>query len=158
MTKQIENHIEENLTGQLKQVALDYVAFLRKNNVEFYRDICDCWKDKIYYWVKLNDECICFIAIKDPDEPENLWTIWSDDCNSYEADILEDDIKRVGWEHIDFCGHCGSCDGGKQKTVFGKVFNDVCGCTFRIDNPATNELPFLKRMVEIRKRDILLAK
>ena len=48
MTKQIENHIEENLTGQLKQVALDFVAFLRKNNVEFYRDICDCWKDKLY--------------------------------------------------------------------------------------------------------------
>ena len=81
----------------------------------------------------------------------------SDDCNLYEADILEEDIKRVGWEHIDFCGHCGSCDGGKPKIVFGKAFNVVCGCTFRIDNPAINELPFLRRMVEIRIRDILLA-
>ena len=57
VTKQIENYIEENLMGQFKLVALDFVAFLRNNNVEFYKDMCDCWKDKIYYWVKLGDEC-----------------------------------------------------------------------------------------------------
>ena len=157
VTKQIENYVEENLTGKLKQVALDFIAFLRKSNVEFYKDTCDCWNDKLYYWVKLGEEVLCFIAIKDPDEPEIFWTVWSDDCNAYEADILEDDIRCIGWEHIDFCGHCGSCGGGKQKTIFGKEFDGVCGCTFRVDNPTVEDLPFLKRMVEIRRNDILFA-
>ena len=30
--------------------------------------MCDCWKDKIYYWVKFNDECVYFIAITGPDD------------------------------------------------------------------------------------------
>lgn len=150
MTKQIENFVEENITGQSKQVALDFIAFLRKNKVEFYKDDNGYWKDKLYFWVKLGEACLCFIAINNPDEPENLWTVWSDDCRAYEADISEENIKHVAWKYIDFCVHCGSCSGGRQKIVFGKVFEDVCGCTFRVDNPNAEDLPFLKKMIEIR--------
>ena len=54
----------------------------------------------------------------------------------------------------DACIDCGSCAGGKRKTVFGKAFDGVCGCTFRIDNPTEKEIPFLKQMVIIRKNEI----
>ena len=38
--------------------------------------------------------------------------------------------------------------------IFGKEFDDVCGCTFRIDNPKQEDLSFLKKMVEIRVKEI----
>lgn len=155
MTKEIEVYIEENLSGEMKQTALSLVAYLRKRGLTFYKDTCDCWKDKIYYWVKHNDECVCFIAIADPDDPNNLWTIWSDGSLVYEDSSMSDEIKNIGWRYVDYCRNCGSCHGGKEKIIFGRRFPRVCGCTFRIDNAECEELPFLKTMVDLRMRELL---
>lgn len=38
MTKQIEEYIKENLIGEAQTTALEFVAFLRSNNIEFYKD------------------------------------------------------------------------------------------------------------------------
>ena len=154
MTMQIETHIEENLSGEAKRTALELVEFLRDNELIFYKDTCDCWKNKIYYWVKLGNECVCFIAIKDPDEPDNLWTVWSDNSKAYEDVAVSDEIKNFGWKYVDYCGNCGSCGGGKEKVIFGKRFPRVCGCTFRIDNAMRENLPFLKTMVVLRVREL----
>lgn len=155
MTKQIETYIDENLCGETKQTALVFVEYLKENGLTFYRDTCDCWKDKIYYWVKLGNECVCFIAIADPDEPDNLWTVWSDDCKAYEDASVSDQIKNVGSQYVDHCGNCGSCGGGKEKIIFGKSFPRVCGCTFRIDNATQEDLPFLKTMVNLRMKELV---
>lgn len=154
MKKEIENYIEEGLTDRARQTALEFISYLRKNELEFVKDN-GYWKDKIYYLIKFRDECVCFIGIKDPDEPENLWTVWSDDSKAYEDSSVEEDIKGIAWNHVDHCGNCGSCRGGRHKKIFGKGFERVCGCTFRIDNPKVSDLPFLKKMVELRKNDIL---
>lgn len=154
MTKSITEYIDDNLNGEAKQTALEFVDFLQSKHLTFYKDMCDCWKDKIYYWVKLNDECVCFIAIADPDEPQNLWTVWSDESKLYEDYIVDEGIKAVAWKNIDFCGNCGSCSGGQSKKVFGKTFDRVCGCTFRVDNPTEKEIPFLEKMIEIKVNEI----
>lgn len=153
--KTIEDYINEMLTDEAKTIALDFVSFLRENDIEFYKDNGACWKDKIYYHLKFNGEFVGFIAVKDPDEPENLWTVWSDDCKTFENGNIDDKIKETAYKHIDFCGKCGSCGGGRKKIIFGKEFNKVCGCTFRIDNPNTADLPFLKKMIELHKEDIV---
>ena len=137
MTKQIETYIEEHLSGNMKQTAMDFVKHLRKNDLTFYRDTCGCWKDKIYY----------------PDEPNNLWTVWSDDSSTYEDASVSDEIKNVGWQYVDHCGNCGSCGGGKEKVIFGRRFPSVCGCTFRIDNAKQEDLTFLKTMVDLRIKE-----
>lgn len=154
MAKRLENYIEENLTDEAQKTALEFINYLRANGLEFVKDN-GYWKDKIYYLIKYRNECICFIAIKDPDEPKNLWTIWSDDSMAYEDSSVEEDIKNIAWKYVDHCGNCGSCGGGKHKIVFGKSFEKICGCTFRVDNPKASDLPFLKKMVELRKNDIL---
>ncbi len=151
---QIENYIEENLTDEARQTAMEVVNYLRTNEIEVVKDN-GYWKDKIYYLMKRGNECVCFIAINDPDEPENLWTIWSDDSTVYEDSSVEEEIKNIAWQYVDLCGNCGSCGGGKNKIVFGKSFERVCGCTFRVDNPKAGDLPFLKKMVDLRKNDIL---
>lgn len=154
MNKQIETYINEHLPGEMKLTALNFVKYLKENGLTFYRDTCDCWKDKIYYWVKLGDKCVCFIAIADPDESDNLWTIWSDDSSVYEDASMSDEFKNVGWQYVDYCGNCGSCGGGKEKVIFGKSSPRVCGCTFRIDNATHEELPFMKTMVDLRIREM----
>lgn len=108
MDKQIETYIDENLTDEIRDTAMWFVEYLKEKGLTFYRDTCDCWKDKIYYWAKSNDKCVCFIAVNDPDEPKNFWTVWSDDSPSYEASSVDDKIKIIGWKYIDHCGNCGS--------------------------------------------------
>ncbi len=162
-TRMVELSVEEYICKELslneQKIALDFIGFLKDNHLVFYKDDSECWKDKIYYWVKPDnesDDCVCFIAIKDPDEKNNHWTVWSDDMSSdclarYNVD---NEIKELAWKSIDHCGHCGSCSGGRRKVIFGKAFDSVCGCTFRVDNPSRDDLSFLKKMVEIRIEEI----
>ena len=93
---------------------------------------------------------------KDPDEKDNHWTIWSDNMDSkwLENYPVDKEIRETAWKYIDHCGSCGSCGGGRHKVIFGKEFDDICGCTFRIDNPKSDDLRFLKIMVEIRIKEI----
>lgn len=127
--KPVEEIINEELSADDRAVALDFAAFLRDNELEFVRDR-GYWRDKIYFLVQYNHECVCFMAINDPDE------------------------KETAWKHVDLCGHCGSCGGGKDKVIFGKKFDRVCGCTFRFDNPDRNDLSFMKKMVELKIREL----
>lgn len=148
----VKDYIREELPCEARNAALDLISFLEENDITFYRDNGECWKDKIYYWCKFNNECVAFISIKDPNEPQNLWTVWTDDMKSewfgkYDAD---DKIKSLAWVHIDLCGSCGSCGGGQPKTIFGREFKAVCGCTFRVDNPNAKDIEFLKQMVRLR--------
>lgn len=152
----IENDIQRELSTEEQEVALEFVCFLKENHLSFYRDNSAYWKDKIYYWVKREDACVCFIAIKKPDEESNHWTVWSENMGSewLEKDSVGDEVKEVAWRYVDHCGQCGSCGGGRHKVIFGREFDDVCGCTFRIDNPKNDDLLFMKKMVEIRMEEI----
>lgn len=152
----IKDYINSELSLSDREIALKFVRFLEDKNLTFYKDNCDCWKDKIYYWVKLEDKCVCFIAVNDPDEADNRWTVWSDDMGSerLEKSPYAAEINETAWKHVDHCGNCGSCGGGRHKVIFGKEFNDVCCCTFRIDNPDSDDLLFLEKMTEIRIKEI----
>lgn len=154
--KSIEEIINEELTSDDKAAALEFSAFLKDKGLIFYRDR-NYWKNKIYFWIRYNNnDCICFISICDPDEPNNRWTVWSDDMDpAYLNDnAAENSLKETAWKHIDFCGSCGSCGGGRKKMIFGRNFDNVCGCTFRVDNPNKDDLVFLKKMVDIRIKEL----
>lgn len=155
----IEYYIQRELLPEEQKVAMDFVRFLKDNNLRFHKDSGAYWKDKIYYWVKQENACVCFIAIKNPDEESNHWTIWSADMDSerLENESASDEVKETAWKYVDHCKGCGSCGGGRHKVIFGKEFADVCGCTFRIDNPKNEDLLFLKKMVEIRMREIVCS-
>lgn len=153
---EIEDYVIRELTSNAQKIALEFIGFLREKKLRFYKDECECWKDKIYYWVKYNDECVCFIAIKDPEESNNSWTVWSADMDSVflEKHQTIQELKEIAWRNVDHCSSCGSCGGGRYKNIFGKIFDDVCGCTFRIDNPCSEDLLFMKEMVSIRLKEL----
>ena len=155
MQEQIEREISENLTGEMRETALKFTAFLKSHGLMFHRDRSGDWAEKIYYWVRSDKNCVCFIAVKDPDEPENAWTVWSDDSAAYEAPLGDAETSEIGLKYVNRCEKCGACGGGRVKTVFGKRISGVCMCTFRVDTADLNGLPFLKTMVELRLNEIL---
>lgn len=155
MQEQIEREISKNLTGEMRETALKFTALLKSHGLMFHRDRSGDWAEKIYYWVRSDKNCVCFIAVKDPDEPENAWTVWSDDSAAYEAPLGDAETSEIGLKYVNRCEECGACGGGRVKTVFGKRISGVCMCTFRVDNADLNGLPFLKTMVELRLNKIL---
>lgn len=155
MQEQIKREISENLTGEMRETALKFTAFLKSHGLMFHRDRSGDWAEKIYYWARSDKNCVCFIAVKDPDEPENAWTVWSDDSAAYEAPLGDAETSEIGLKYVNRCEKCGACGGGRVKTVFGKRISGVCMCTFRVDNADLNGLPFLKTMVELRLNEIL---
>ena len=153
--KNIRDYITENLSSDDQKIALDFVDFLYNNNLSFVKDN-GYWKNKIYYLIKFKDKCVCFIAIKDPDEKENRWTVWSDDMDSafLENYQIDKNLKELAWSYVDTCGNCGSCGGGRHKVIFGKSFNNVCGCTFRFDNPDIEVLKIMKEIIKVRIEEL----
>lgn len=143
----IDHYITAKLNGDAGQNALNLVAHLTSQGMSFERGT-GYWEDKLYWYVKFNDEFVCFILIN-----ENEWTVWSDDsgADSYADFPLDEDMKEIAWQYVDFCGNCGSCGGGTKKTIFGKEFDNVCRTTFRFDNPDNLAVGCLKKLTEIRK-------
>lgn len=78
----IEDYIYKELSSEEQTGAIEFVRFLKEKHLEFYKDNYGYWSDKIYYWVKSGNECVCFISIKNPEEKNNHWTVWSADMDS----------------------------------------------------------------------------
>jgi hypothetical protein len=92
-------------------------------------------------------------------EPEG-WVVWSDDSDSnwYADAPMDEHMRKIVWKNVDICGNCNpcsSCAGGSRKTVFGKEFEHVCRTTMRFDNPDAETVECMKRLVELRKNNIL---
>jgi ribosomal-protein-alanine N-acetyltransferase len=159
----METTIRTVLTDESQSVALDYVAHLRSNGVEFERG-GGYWADKNYYIARYNNEAVCFILINaDETNGEPLgFILWSDDSphNSYANAPLDTLTKEITWQHVDICGNCGGCgnSGGSHKTILGKEFDNVCITTFRFDNPNVEETECAKKLIEIQIKDIMIKK
>ncbi len=156
----IEKFINEVLTGETQKNALEFAAFLSANQMLFVRGK-GYWDDKLYWMIKYKDEYVCFILINGSGTEEKFapLTIWSDDSDSnwYGNFPLDEHTKEIVWKNVDICGNCGGCHnpGGSCKMIFGKEFSNVCRTTLRFINPDIEALRCVKKMVEIRKNDIL---
>ena len=161
-SKRIEDVINDVLEGDSKKNALNFANYLRANEIPL--DESDC-----YWEVKLNGKCMCFILIIDSDDAPGPWTVWSDqepgtwstwsdkdEIKEYEDSTVDKHIKEIAWSHVNFCTNCGSgCNPGRSKTILGKNFDNVCKSTMAFTDPDAEALECLKKMLDIRKRDIL---
>ncbi|MHC1696047.1 MAG: hypothetical protein AB9835_12435 [Eubacteriales bacterium] len=158
-SQDIKNHINNSLTEEGITYALDLIAYLESQDMQFELSKTDYWRDKQYWYVKYHDEFIGFILIngyapvKDETEPEG-WVFWTDNYISpIFADFpLEEGLKEAAYKHVDI----GTCGGGLTVNLFGRIFTPVCnGTTFRFDNPNSEDMAVLKKLIDIRKLDIL---
>ena len=161
MSRKIEDAIMDVLKGDAQKNALDFVAYLRENEIPL-EESDNLWS------VQYKDEYMCFILIDGSDNAPGPWTIWSeqvpgtwvtwsdDDCGGEYVDFpLDDHIKEIALANINICGSCGgSCSPGRRKRVLGKEFDNVCNSAIAFTNPDAAALECAKRMIDARKDDI----
>ena len=160
--QKIEQVIHDLLQDDARELALDFVACLRANEIPI--------EESENYWeVKYNGKTVCFIFINGFDEKPGPWTIWSDQepgtwvtwedggKNGKGANFsVNEEIKLIAWANVNFCESCGGdCSPGKQKTIFGKVFAHVCSSALAFTNPNADMVRCAIEMVKTRKNDIL---
>ncbi|MBE6936677.1 MAG: hypothetical protein E7458_09355 [Ruminococcaceae bacterium] len=150
----LKNVLETRLAGEHLDAALQFAAYLEERGLRLSKDQSLFWREKQYYHVTYRDAFVCYLSIADPDDPDHAWTVYSVNSPSYASAEVTDAVRETGWRYVDFCRYCGSCGGGRPRTVFGRRFDEVCGCTFRVDDAGTAELPFLREMVRLRMEDI----
>ncbi len=153
--KRIEAVINDVLNGDTQKNALDFVAYLRANEIPL--------DEAENYWeVKYKDECVCFIWINGSDEMPGPWTIWSAQVHgTWNTDInLDKQTKEIAWANVNVCGNCGDCSnvGGMRKMILGKEFDNLCNSAMAFTNPDVDALECAKKMVETRIIDILKNK
>jgi hypothetical protein len=156
--QKLQNIISKVLTGETQKNVLEFFTYLEANEMFFERGK-GYWEEKLYWMIKYMDEFVCFILINCSDEKTDTWIIWSDDSGSnWFSDFpLDEHLKEIAWKNVDFCGNCGGCNnpGGSCKNIFGKEFNNVCRTAMKFNNPDKEVLKCVKKLIEIRKNDIL---
>jgi len=158
--QKIENIIGEILIKDAKNNALNFIQYLRENNMVFEREK-GYWENKYYWGIKYNDEFVCFILISNEEKTNfESWTVWSDDSgsNTFGDGSADEKTKEILWKHVAVCESIDRCfDGCKRsrKTILGKEFDNVCGTAIKFESPCTETVDCMKKMVEIRKNDIL---
>ena len=150
----IENFIGDVLAGDMQKNALEFAAYLAASDMLFERG-GGYWADKLYWRIKYKDKSVCYVLIKDAS-----WIIWSDDSgvNSFEDFSPDEHMKEIAWKHLDICEKADRCFDGcarGRKTIFGKEFDNVCGTAMKFENPNADTVECMKKIMEIRKIDII---
>lgn len=76
----------------------------------------------------------------------------------YEDAPLDECMKDIARRNIDYCAKCSpgsSCYGGLSKVIFGQEYENVCRTKFRFDNPDSETVECVKKLVELKVKDIL---
>lgn len=161
--QKIENVISTLLTDDARKNALDFIAHLRAEGIPI--------EESENYWeISYRDESVCFLWINGSNEMPGPWTIWSAQVpgawafwedgeagGSYGDFPIEDEMRKIAWANINVCGNCGGCgkNGGRRKTVLGKEFDNLCKSALAFTNPDVKALYCAKKMIDIRKNEIL---
>ena len=160
--KRIEEVISETLEGNSQKNALDLASYLRANEIALE-------ESESYWEVEYKGKVLCFILINGSDQAPGPWTIWSDQepgtwtswsdegyIHEHKDCSVDEHTKKVAWDNVNFCASCGGdCSPGRRKTILGKEFDNLCSSAMAFTNPDLEALDCIKKMISIRKSDIL---
>ena len=125
--------------------ALDFAEFLSANEMIY------TGQHEIHYKSKR----VCYV---DTSIERHTWTVWTegDYSNEYEGFPIDEQTKKIAWNHATRCGNCEGqkCSPGKTKIIFEKEFTNICNgahVDMRFDNPDAETLEGLKKLLEMRK-------
>jgi len=153
--RKIEEVINDTLKDDMWKNALDFIGHLRAD--EGFSVSNEKEGDKSF-WVKYKGKLVCEISMNGSENFSKVWTVWvyGDCIGEHEDSSVSEGVKAVAWASITPCRNCGAeCSPGRRKTVFGKAFDNVCQTTLMFENPDTETLDCMKKIVDISKKDIL---
>lgn len=146
----IEDKINNLLTGDALKNALDFVAFLRENQL-----LLDSNGDGEGWAVGgLVGDSVGFMLVNGAAQMPGPWTIWFNSCDFQESGLTDDELKETAWAHANACGHCHAgwrdCGGG-ERTIFGKTFDRLCHSPLAFTNPGAQTLERMKKLILMLK-------
>jgi len=144
----IEDEIPKFLDGEMKQTALDFVAYARANKMQ------PNWQSTNTYGANYKGKGTLRITLS-----KGSWRVFycigRNSLALYEEEIVEANLQDVVTANINFC-HCGaSCGPGKDTMFFGKEYSNVCrNIPVIYINPGEKELDCIKKILEMLKNTI----
>ena len=145
--KRIEDVIRDTLKGDLQKNAIDFNEYLKVN--ELTANGAE---------ISYKGEVMCYMHLDSADDYPNPWIIWTEGDYSHETEdvFMDEQMKEIAWAHVNICKSCGAdCSPGKRKMIFGKEFDNVCSADMAFYIPNAEELDCLKKLLDMRKNDIL---
>ncbi len=149
MQTKIEDAINEKLTGDAQRNALDFIAFLRTNEISL-----DSNGDGEGWAVGgIVGNSVGFILVNGAEQMPGPWTVWFNSCD-FGGGAADDELKETAWAHTSKCGHCHAgwkdCGGG-DRTIFGKEFEWLCHSPLMFTNPDTETLQNVNKLILLLK-------
>ena len=145
--RKIEDMIYEKLPDEAQKNALDIINYLGEDVL--LEDEDWCWK------AKFNGETVFHFRIGGFQNEPN-WLAWSAVAVDYSDTEIDEQSKKIAWKNICTCGKCGSdCAPGRRVVIFGKIFENCCTSSLIFINPNRDGLECLKKLIDIRKTDII---
>ena len=148
----IEDVIHDVLSGDAKENALHFIAYLRENKLNPAWAATNAWK------VSSKTFNVCFIRLHGSAEYNNLepgeWRI-NPFIGEYESTMLPNEMKEIVWANKNNCQTCGGC-ALPVGSIFGKKFPTSCECSISFKNPNAEVVECAKKLIELR-RDAIKA-
>ena len=143
---QIENVISEYLDGEMKNIALDFVARLRTNRMSPIWASGNSWKSSY------KGKGICYVKLD-----RGKWVVIPllDHLNQYREIVVNEGLQNTIWVNIFRCEECNpGCAPGKDRTVLDRVFKNSCYGRPPIvfNDPNEAAIDCIKRLLEMERR------
>ena len=139
------------LSGETLKNAIDFVAFLRANDLQIEYNPDENAENK---WTGaiggVVGNSIGYMYINSGTNFPDPWTIWLNEYDFDDNDSAEDEIKNFLWENVNICSRCNpnweNCGGG-EKIVLGKKFENLCHSPMFFYTPDAQTLEMLKKLM-----------
>jgi hypothetical protein len=183
---ELKNLIKDSLNGEMLANAMDFTAFLEKNDM-YFKESAVSFQDEVVCYSEINEKrsrqsgtrkrrtCVfgrfcrdrrdrfriisLYMHIDSGEEEPSPWTIWTE--GNYSSEIegvpIDEHTKEIAWEHVNICASCGDCSPGQRKVIFGKEFDNVCNADMAFYRPDVEMLECIKKLLQMRKSSIAIG-
>ena len=143
---EIGEKIKATLKGEAQNNALEFVAFLRANDMPIQSN-----KDGQGWAVGgVVGNSSGYMLVNGAAQLPGPWTVWFNSCEFPCGETANDELKEAAWSHASFCGRCHSnwesCGGG-ERTIFGKEFSRLCHSPLMFCDPDATTLENMKKLM-----------
>ena len=164
----IEDVIPVYLVGENKEMALEFISYLRENKIKPTWATHNSWKaiykSKVICYIRLPiNESDNYSKQSHVSEWKRHWLVTPHLYNmeKYKEQIINEGLLELIWNNYVYCKPCEpirKCAPGVNKNIFGKEFNNLCrgvfydGCAIWINSPDNSEVNGIKKLLEMEKQ------
>jgi len=141
--KTLEHKINQSLSGGTLQNALNFVSFLRENELTLEQPD-EGWA------IMNNGEWMGYI-----DFHISPWTLFIDGHGGFDMNsAIDNTLKETTWANVNHCSQCSGCDDlGLRVTIFDRDFEGLCLLPLKFTNPDTATLENIKKLMLLLKQN-----